>query len=140
MSDFDWNDKGAYFDWNGLLMSDDDYAICRMSRDEARKYELSRFKPGDNNGHGIRLYVGEVRSEKFNDVYAYEVFTTFDEAADWCLENTQHRNFTKDGVPYTLDMYDWKCVNDRIFYGDRSKCRYTFYFEGFFSVRTITVL
>lgn len=128
-----------YLDWNGLLMSDEDVVIKRLSRDEARKYELSRFKPGDENGHGIRLYVGEIRTEKFNDVYDYSIFPKFEEAAKWCLENTQHRNF-KNGVPYTLDMYDWKCVNDRIFYGDRSKCRYSFYFMGFFSVRTIVIL
>ena len=42
-----------YFDWNGLLMSDEDFVITKMSRDEARKYELSRFKSGDENGiHG----------------------------------------------------------------------------------------
>ena len=128
-----------YFDWNGLLVNDNDRTFRILSRDAARKYELSRFKPGDENGHGIRLYVGEIRTERFNDVCDYEIFPTFEEAAEWCLENTQHRNFEND-VPYTLDMYDWKCVNDRIFYGDRSKCREFFYFEGFFSVRTITVL
>ena len=129
-----------YLDWNGLLMSDEDVVIKRLSRDEARKYELSRFKPGDENGHGIRLYVGEIRTEKFNDVYDYSIFPTLEEAAKWCLDNTQWRNFDKDGIQYTLDMYDWKCINDRIFYGDKSKCRYSFYFRGFFSVRTIVIL
>lgn len=129
-----------YFDWNGLLMNDDDIAIKRLSRDEARKYELSRFKPGDENGHGIRLYVGEIRTEKFNDVCDYEVFPTFEEAADWCLDNTQCRKLDKVGVPLTLDAYDWKCINDRIFYGDKSRCRYSYYLSGFFSIRTITVL
>ena len=129
-----------YFDWNGLLMSDEDVVIKRLSRDEARKYELSRFKPGDENGHGIRLYVGEIRTEKFNDVYDYSIFPTFEETAKWCLDNTQWSNFDKDGIQYTLDMYDWKCINDRIFYGDKSKCRYSFYFRGFFSVRTIVIL
>lgn len=129
-----------YLDWNGLLMSDEDVVIKRLSRDEARKYELSRFKPGDENGHGIRLYVGEIRTEKFNDVYDYSIFPTFEEAAKWCLDNTQWRNFDKDGIPYTLGMYDWKCINDRIFYGDKSNCRYSFYLRGFFSVRTIVIL
>lgn len=129
-----------YLDWNGLLMSDEDVVIKRLSRDEAWKYELSRFKPWDENGHGIRLYVGEIRTEKFNDVYDYSIFPTFEEAAMWCLDNTQWRNFDKDGIPYTLDMYDWKCINDRIFYGDKSNCRYSFYFMGFFSVRTIVIL
>jgi hypothetical protein len=129
-----------YFDWNGLLMNDDDIAIKRLSRDEARKYELSRFKPGDENGHGIRLYVGEIRTEKFNDVCDYEVFPTFEEAADWCLDNTQCRKLDNVGIARTLDAYDWKCINDRIFYGDKSRCRYSYYFRGFFSIRTITVL
>lgn len=121
-------------------MSDEDIVINRLSRDEARKYELSRFKPGDENGHGIRLYVGEIRTERFNDVYEYKVFPTFEEAVDWCLDNTQHRKLDEDGVPCTLDAYDWRCVVARVFYGDKSKCRYSFYFRGFFSVRTITVL
>lgn len=140
MSVFDWDDKRAYFDWNGILMSDDGYAIRRMTLDEARKYELSRLKPGDENGHGIRLYVGEVRTEKFNDVYDYDVFTTFEEAAEWCMENTQWSKLDEYGMPCTLDTYDWKCINDRVFYGDESKCRYSFYLRGFFSIRTITVL
>lgn len=121
-----------YFDWNGVLINDEDIEIKRLSRDEARKYELSRFKPGDENGHGIRLYVGEIRTEKFNDVCEYEVFPTFEEAVDWCLDNV--------GIARTLDEYDWKCINDRIFYGDKSRCRYSYYFRGFFSIRTITVL
>ena len=129
-----------YFDWNGLLMDEDDIAIKRLSRDEARKYELSRFKQGDENGHGIRLYVGEIRTEKFNDVCDYEVFPTFEEAADWCLDNTQCRKLDNVGIARTLDAYDWKCINDRIFYGDKSRCRYSYYFRGFFSIRTITVL
>lgn len=129
-----------YLDWNGLLMSDKDVVIKRLSRDEARKYEMSRFKPGDENGHGIRLYVGEIRTEKFNDICDYSIFPTFEEATKWCLDNTQWRNFGKDGIPYTLDMYDWKCINDRIFYGDKSNCRYSFYLMGFFSVRTIVIL
>ena len=129
-----------YFDWNGLLMNDEDIEIKRLSRDEARKYELSRFKPGDENGNGIRLYVGEIRTEKFNDVCDYEVFPTFEEASDWCLDNTQCRKLDEDGISRTLDAYDWKCINDRIFYGDKSRCRYSYYFRGFFSIRTITVL
>lgn len=130
----------GYFDWNGLLMNDDDIAIKRLSRDEARKYELSRFRPGDENGHGIRLYVGEIRTEKFNDVCDYEVFPTFEEAADWCLDNTQCRKLDDNGIARTLGAYDWKCINDRIFYGDKSRCRYSYYLRGFFSIRTITVL
>lgn len=129
-----------YFDWNGLLMNDDNIAIKRLSRDEARKYELSRFKPGDENGHGIRLYVGEIRTGKFNDICDYEVFPTFEEAADWCLHNTQCMKLDDNGIACTLDAYDWKCINDRIFYGDKSRCRYSCYLMGFFSIRTITVL
>ena len=129
-----------HFDWNGLLANDDERTIRILSRDEARKYELSRFKPGDDNGNGIRLYVGEIRTEKFNDVCDYEVFPTFEEAADWCLENTQYRKLNKLGDICTLDMYDWKCIGDRVFYGDKSKCRNSFYSRGFFSVRTIPVL
>lgn len=129
-----------YFDWNGLLMNDDDIAIKRLSLDEARKYELSWLKPGDENGNGIRLYVGEIRTEKFNDVCDYEVFPTFEEAADWCLDNTQCRKLDNVGTACTLGAYDWKCINDRIFYGDKSRCRYLYYFRGFFSIRTITVL
>lgn len=130
----------GFFDWNGLLISDDSFVFRRLSRDEARKYELSHFKPGDENGHGIRMYVGEIRTERFNDVYEYKVFSTFDEAAEWCLDNTQYRKLDEDGVPCTLDAYDWRCVVDRIFYGDKSKCRHLFYYSGFFSIRTITVL
>lgn len=129
-----------YFDWNGLLMSDEDIVIKRLSRDEVRKYELSRFELGSENGHGIRLYVGEVRTEKFNDVYDYKVFPTFEKAVKWCLDNTQWRKLDKNGVPCKLDAYDWKCINDRVFYGDKSRCRYSFYLRGFFSIRTITVL
>ena len=129
-----------HFDWNGLLANDDERTIRILSRDEARKYELSRFKPGDENGHGIRMYVGEIRTEKFNDVCDYEVFSTFEEATDWCLENTQYRKLNKLGDICTLDMYDWKCIGDRVFYGDKSKCSNSFYLMGFFSVRTITIL
>lgn len=129
-----------YLDWNGMLINDEDIVIKILSRDEARKYEMSRFKPVDENGHGIRLYVGEIRTEKFNDVYEYKVFTTFDEAADWCLEYTQWKKRNKLGDTCTIDMYDWKCIGDRIFYGDKSKCRYSFYLMGFFSVRTIVIL
>jgi hypothetical protein len=129
-----------HFDWNGLLANDDEHIIRILSRDEARKYELSRFKPGDENGNGIRLYVGEIRTEKFNDVCDYEVFPTFEEATYWCLENTQYRKLNKLGDICTLDMYDWKCIGDRVFYGDKSKCSNSFYSRGYFSVRTITVL
>ena len=87
----------------------------------------------------MRLYVGEVRTDEYDDISEYKVCRKFEDAIDWCMENTQRSKFDEYGVPCKLDAYDWRCVVDRIFYGDKSKCRHLFYYNGFFSIRTITV-
>lgn len=36
----------------------------------------------------MRLYVGEVRTDEYNDISEYKVCSTFEDAIDWCMKNT----------------------------------------------------
>ena len=36
----------------------------------------------------MRLYVGELRTDEYNDISEYKVCRTFKDAIDWCIENT----------------------------------------------------
>lgn len=36
----------------------------------------------------MRLYVGEVRTDEYDDISEYKVCRKFEDAIDWCMENT----------------------------------------------------
>ena len=87
----------------------------------------------------MRLYVGEVRTDEYNDISEYKVCRTFKDAIDWCIENTPVYKEGPKGSRCEFDAYDRKVVDDRVFFYDKEVCCEYFYYEGYFAIRTIDV-
>lgn len=87
----------------------------------------------------MRLYVGEVRTDEYDDISEYKVCRKLEDAIDWCMENTLRCKERQDGTSSGLDEYDRKVVGDRVFFYDKEECCEYFYHDGYFSVRVIEI-
>ena len=87
----------------------------------------------------MRLYVGEVRTDEYNDISEYKVCRTFEDAINWCMENTIKYKEGPYGSKCGLDAYDRKVIDDRVFFYEKGVCSEFFYYEGYFVVRAIDV-